>query len=164
MFARIVHARIPRRLGLAAMVLFALTSGAVVAGDTKDFKDSVGAAWVKAMKANDLDAVTNLYADDAVAYFPEEPEHRGKAAIRESFKGMLDTYTVVDASLSGDHHVGDDTHRANWGDFTLTVKKKADGKTEVWKGRYTDVQEKRGGQWLYVADHASIEPAPPPAK
>jgi hypothetical protein len=27
-------------------------------------------------------------------------------------------------------------------------------------GRYTDVQEKRNGHWVYVVDHASAEPAP----
>jgi hypothetical protein len=30
-------------------------------------------------------------------------------------------------------------------------------------GRYTDVQEKRNGRWVYVVDHASAEPEPAPA-
>ena len=129
-------------------------------GATKDFPDSVGAAWVKAVKANDLEAVMKLYADDAVAWFPNEAQHSGSAAIRESYKGLFDTFTVVDASLTNSRHVGDATHRANWGNFTLTLKQKSDGATVPMTGRYTDVQEKRNGHWVYVADHASADPAP----
>lgn len=130
------------------------------AASTRDFADSVGAAWVKAVKAGDLDAVAKLYADDAVAWFPDEAEHNGNAAIRESYKALFDTFTVVDASLTNSHHVGDATHRSNWGNFSLTLKQKSDGTVVPMTGRYTDVQEKRNGQWVYVADHASAEPAP----
>jgi len=35
-----------------------------------------------------------------------------------------------------------------------------DGKVTTIKGRYTDVQEKRHGRWVYINDHASAEPAP----
>jgi uncharacterized protein (TIGR02246 family) len=165
MFSRARAACTPRRVVLAAAILLAASTAVpAAAADGGDFKDSVGAAWVRAVKANDLDAVANLYADDAVAFFPEEPAHNGKAAIRASFKQMFDTFTVVDAALTNDHHIGDATHRANWGNFSMTVRNKADGKTDVWKGRYTDVQEMRGGHWVYVADHASLEPAPAPAK
>jgi len=130
------------------------------ADSTVDFADSVGAAWIKAMRAGDLDAVVKLYADDAVAWFPDEAEHNGSAAIRESYKAMLDTYTIVDASLPNGHHVGDATHRANWGNFTLSLKQKSDGKKIPMTGRYTDVQELRKGHWVYVADHASADPPP----
>ena len=130
------------------------------ADSTKDFADSVGAAWVKAVKANDLDAVAKLYADDAVAWFPDEAQHNGNAEIRASYKTLFDTFTVVDASLTNSHHVGDAKHRSNWGNFTLTLKQKSDGATIPMTGRYTDVQEKRDGRWVYVADHASADPAP----
>ena len=135
-------------------------AGAFAAGMQKDFADSVGAAWVKAVKANDLEAVTILYADDAVAWFPDEAEHQGAAAIRQAYKDLFDANTVVDASLSDSHHLGDAKHRTNWGHFTLTLKQKSDGKTVTMAGRYTDVQEKRNGRWVYVADHASAEPPP----
>jgi uncharacterized protein (TIGR02246 family) len=142
-------------LAAAAMPLFA--------ADSKDFPDSVGAAWVKAAKANDVDALVKLYADDAVAWFPNENEHRGAAAIRQSYQEMLNTFTIVDASLTNSHHLGDASHRTNWGNFSLTLKQKSDGKTITMSGRYTDVQEKRNGTWVYVADHASADPPPPTA-
>src|SRR5262249_33437584 len=104
--------------------------------------------------------LVKLYADDAVAWFPDEAEHKGIAAIRESYKGLLDTFTIVDAALTNSHHIGDATHRTNWGNFSLSLKQKADGKAVMMTGRFTDVQEKRNGQWVYVADHASGDPPP----
>lgn len=150
--------------GLAgATLLMAVSVHAASDASAKDFPDSVGAAWVKAVKAGDLDAVVGLYAEDAIAWFPDEAEHRGSAAIRASYKTMFDTYSVADAVLSDAHHLGDDRHRTNWGTFSLSLKQKADGKTITVRGRYTDVQEKRHGHWVYINDHASAEPAPPAA-
>jgi len=145
---------------LAVLTLASAAMPLAAADSTIDFADSVGAAWVKAVKAGDLDAVVRLYAADAVAWFPDEAQHNGAAAIRESYKTLFDTFTVVDAALTNDHHLGDATHRTNWGNFALTLKQKADGKLVQMSGRYTDVQEKRSGHWLYVVDHASAEPAP----
>jgi ketosteroid isomerase-like protein len=146
---------------VATVIALALAASPALAADgAKDFADSVGAAWVKAMKAADLDAVVALYADDAVAWFPDEAEQRGTAAIREGYKGMFDMYTIVDATLTHAGHVADATHRTNWGSFSLTLKQKSDGKVIPLTGRYTDVQEKRSGKWVYVVDHASATPPP----
>jgi uncharacterized protein (TIGR02246 family) len=146
---------------LAALALLAAPAATLLAAGEPDFADSVGAAWEKAFKANDLDGVAKLYAEDAVAWFPDEAEHRGAAAIRESYQEWLDGVTIVDAKLSNSHHLGDASHRTNWGNFTLTMKQKSDGKIITMTGRYTDVQEKRKGKWVYIVDHASADP---PAK
>jgi uncharacterized protein (TIGR02246 family) len=147
---------------LPAVLTLALSAMPLAAADsTIDFADSVGAAWVKAVKAGDLDAVVKLYAADAVGWFPDEVQHHGTAAIRESYKALFETFTVVDAVLTNSHHLGDASHRTNWGNFSLTLKQKSDGKIVPMSGRYTDVQEKRNGHWVYLADHASAEPAPP---
>src|SRR5215468_6321720 len=126
---------------------------------------AVGAGPLAAADANDLDGVTKLYAEDAVAWFPDEAEHRGAAAIRTSYKEWFDAYTIEDAKLTNSHHLGDAKHRTNWGNFTLTMKQKSDGKSVTMTGRYTDIQEKRNGQWVYIVDHASADPPPkPPSK
>ena len=146
---------------MLAMLIFAAAAMPLVAADsTTDFPDSVGAAWIKAVKASDLEGVVKLYATDARAWFPDETQHIGAAAIRESYKTMFETFTVVDATLSNSHHIGDAQHRTNWGNFSLTLKQKSDGTTVPIAGRYTDVQEKRDGHWVYVVDHASAEPEP----
>jgi uncharacterized protein (TIGR02246 family) len=145
------------------MALLATPAAALLAADNAEISD-VGAAWVKAAKANDLDGLAALYADDAVAWFPDESEHRGAAAIRQSYKDLLDTFTIVDAALTNSHHLGDANHRTNWGNFTLTMKQKSDGKAVTMTGRYTDIQEKRNGKWIYVVDHASADPPPKASK
>ena len=155
----------PNLARMLALLIFAAATMPLAAADsTMDFADSVGAAWIKAVKAGDLDAVVKLYATDAVAWFPDEAQHNGAAAIRASYKALFEMFTVVDATLSNSHHFGDAEHRTNWGNFSLTLKQKSDGKTVPMAGRYTDVQEKRDGRWVYVVDHASAEPAPSPAK
>ena len=58
------------RLCLASTLLFVGIAAAMpvfAAGHPGD----VGDAWVKAVTASDLDAVTKLYAEDAVAWFPD---------------------------------------------------------------------------------------------
>lgn len=123
--------------------------------------DVVGDAWIKAVTAADLDGVMKLYADDAVAWFPDEPEHKGAAAIRAAYKTMFDTYKIDSAALTNRHSAGDGKHEAHWGNFSMTVTQKSDGKSMTWTGRYTDVTGRRKGHWVYVADHASSEPPPP---
>lgn len=123
--------------------------------------DTVGDAWIKAFTAADLDGVMKLYADDAVAWFPDEPEHKGAAAIRASYKNLFDTFKIDSAALTNRHSEGDGKHEAHWGNFSISVTQKSDGKSMTWTGRYTDVTERRKGHWVYIADHASNEPPPP---
>jgi ketosteroid isomerase-like protein len=125
--------------------------------------DAVGDAWVKAVSAADLDAVMKLYAEDAMAWFPDEPEHSGAAAIRASYKNLFDTFKINSAALTNRHSEGDATHQSHWGNFSINVTQKSDGKAMTWSGRFTDVTELRKGHWVYVADHASSEPQPPKA-
>ena len=125
--------------------------------------DAVGDAWMKAVTAADLDAVTKLYADDAVAWFPDEPEHKGGAAIRASYKDLFDHFKINGATLTDRHSAGDATHQSHWGHFSMSVTQKSDGKSMTWSGRYSDITELRNGHWVYVADHASTEPEPPKA-
>ena len=116
----------PNLARMLALLIFAAAPMPLVAGDsTTDFPDSVGAAWIKSVKAGDLDAVVKLYASDAVAWFPGETQHNSSAAIRASYKTLFETFTVVDATLSNSHHIGDAEHRTNWGQLF------ADAETEV---------------------------------
>ena len=122
-------------------------------------------AWMKAMKANDLEAVLACYAPDAVAWLPDSPEARGEKAIRAAYQGMLAANTIQAVTLTERNHKTAGKFSAAWGRFTLTLAPKAGGAPIVMKGRFTEVAELRGGRWVYVADHASAEPSTPePAK
>ena len=138
-------------LGCAAAAFGADTGGAAWVED----------AWVKAMKANDVEAVSKLYAPDAQAWFPDFPAATGWDAIHAQYKGMLDANTVTSAELTDLHHKTSGNLSVGWGNFNVTLAPKAGGDPTVLKGRFLDVAEKRGGTWMYIADHASAEPKPP---
>jgi ketosteroid isomerase-like protein len=143
---------------LACVLGFA--AAAVLADDGAK---SVDAAWLKAMKANDVNALVACYAPDAVMWFPDAPEARGENAIRAAYTGFLGANTVVDAALTDAVYNTSGDISTSWGHFTMTLKPKAGGDNVVLKGRFMSASKKTGGQWRYVADIASNEPAPPAA-
>jgi uncharacterized protein (TIGR02246 family) len=124
----------------------------------------VEAAWMKAMKANDLEAVVACYAPDAVLWMSGEAEVDGIDAIRATYAGMLRENTVKDVSVSGGQTRLSGNVGAGWGRYTLTLSPKTGGPDLVMRGRFTEVVEKRNGKWLYVADHASDDPPAAPAR
>jgi uncharacterized protein (TIGR02246 family) len=144
-----------RSLGLV------LLAAAVPAAAAEHGAEAVDQAWVKAIKAQDVEALTALYAPDAVAYFPDG-EFKGKEAIRKSWTDFLATFTVKDATIAGSYETIGDTSLGH-GHWTLTVVPKAGGEPMAMTGRASVVTKKIGGKWLYVVDHASV-PLPPPAK
>jgi uncharacterized protein (TIGR02246 family) len=119
---------------------------------------SLDAAWAKAMKANDLEAVLALYAPDAVAWMPGSPEANGEKAIRAAFQGLLAANTVQDFTMNDPHYKTSGNLSAGWGRFTLTLAPKSGGAPVTMKGRFAEAAERRKGRWFYVVDHASAEP------
>ena len=120
----------------------------------------VDAAWISAIKANDIDAVMKCYAPDAIMWLPNAPAARGTKAIRAAYEGLLSANTVKDATLSEVTYRTVGKASLAWGNFSLTLVPKAGGDQVVMKGRFTEVAERRGGKWVYIVDHASAEPAP----
>lgn len=121
---------------------------------------SAGDCFLAGFRAGDADAVAACYAEDAIMWFPGGPMAKGRAAIREGFAGYLATVTVKDVELApiGHHAMGDTM--VGWGTYALrTVDNETQVET-VQRGRYTDVQKKIDGRWLYIVDHPSDEPAP----
>lgn len=143
---------------LSVLVLAASPAAAEEAGSK-----GVDAAWMKGMKANDVEAVVACYAPDAVMWLPDAAEARGAKAIRDAYTGFLGTYTVTDVALADAAYQTSGDLSAGWGTFTLTLAPKKGGDTVVMKGRFTAVTKRIGGKWLYVADHASPDPPPPAA-
>jgi ketosteroid isomerase-like protein len=147
-----------RIAAVVAAITLSLTSAAAQSGAR-----TVDTAWAQAMQANDVDAVTGLYAPDAVAWFPDRPEARGSAAIRDGYQALLSANTVVAASISDSHYRTVGKSSVGWGKFSMTLRPKAGGNVVTMTGRFTEVAERRGGRWVYLVDHASTEPAMPTA-
>jgi ketosteroid isomerase-like protein len=123
---------------------------------------SVDAAWLKAVKANDVAALVACYAPDAVMWLPDAPEARGSKAIHDAYAGLLAANTVVDATIANEVYQTSGDLSTGWGNFTLTLKPKKGGDPVTMKGRFAVVSKKAGGKWVYAADLASADPAPAP--
>lgn len=136
-----------------------LLAGAVAFAE--DGAKSVDARWLKAMKANDIDALVDCYAPDAVMWLPDTPEARGTKGIRDAYAGLLGANTVVDATITNAVYQTSGDLSTAWGNFTLTLKPKKGGDTVLMKGRFASASKKAGGTWRYVADLASTDPPPP---
>jgi uncharacterized protein (TIGR02246 family) len=150
-------------LGLALVIGFGLFLPAAPASAATGGVEAIDLAWKKAFVANDLEAVLACYAPDAVAWLPDTPEAKGATAIRESFKAFLGANTIRDFTMSDTHYEIHGDRAVGWGRFVLTLVPKAGdgaGKTVSLAGRFSEVAAKRDGRWVYLVDHASIEPPP----
>ena len=124
---------------------------------------ALDAAWVKAMKTNDVEAATACYAADAVMWFPDAPEARGAKAIHDAYASFLGEMSVENVVISDAVYETSGDLASGWGHFAMTLRPKKGGDAVVMRGRFTAVAKRVGDRWLYVADHASNEP-PPSAK
>ena len=140
------------------LVLAALLVGA--SAIAQEGAQTIDAAWMKAMKAGDVNGIMACYASDAVLWFPGDAEARGEKAIRDLYVGLLSTNTVTDVSLANTHYETSQNLSVGWGNFVLTMQPKAGGAAATVHGRFTAVAKKIDGKWKYVADHASADPPP----
>jgi len=123
---------------------------------------TLDAAWVKAMLANDAEACAALYADDAVLVLPGTPALKGKKAISEAYAGWLKDNKVTDASVSDAHYRSAGETSSGWGAYQVTTVPKAGGAPATEVGTWCAVAARqKDGSWKYVSDHAALDP---PAK
>lgn len=144
-----------RTLLVLSVLLFA---GSLFAQGVK----TLDVAWAKAAKAGDIDALTKLYAPDAVVYMPDEMRAKGTAEIRAGFEKFLGETTVKEMVMTYDYTSTSGNLSVAAGHFAMTVEPKSGGAAQTMEGRFTSVAARKGGKWLYVSDHASV-PMPPPA-
>jgi uncharacterized protein (TIGR02246 family) len=146
-----------RFFGIAVLVSLL---GSVSAALAADGAEALDRAWMKAMKAGDVNGVVACYAPDGVLWLPGAPEARGEKAIRDMYAGMLGANTVTDVSITDAHYENAGNLSLGWGHFMLTLQPKAGGAATIMGGRFIDVAKKIDGKWRYVADHASTNPPP----
>jgi uncharacterized protein (TIGR02246 family) len=149
------------------LAVLALAAGPALAADPAHAHGlmTVDAAWVKAMLANDAAACASLYADDAVMVLPGSGAIKGKKAIADAYAGWLKTVKVTDASVSDTHYQSSGKLSTGWGAFKVTTVPKAGGAPTTETGTWCAVAvQQADGSWKYLADHASDDPPPAPAK
>jgi len=113
-------------------------------------------AFVQAMENNDADGLAACYTDDAVSYAIDVMSGVGPDFVKDSWNAFFAAYTVKDISLSETHMETFGDTAAAWGIFVMLVEPVAGGEAIEMRGRYMDVAKKMDGNWLYIADHASM--------
>lgn len=149
-------------LALSLCLILAPLAGAAPQVEGSGAQD-IDEAWMKAVAANDLEAVMACYSQDAVMWLPGAPEARGHDAIRSSYAELFEANTVTDVTVTNTHYETSGDLSVGWGDFALTLSPKAGGEPVVLKGRFTEIARGEDGKWAYIADHAS-SPASPTAQ
>lgn len=107
------------------------------------------ADFVTAALANDANALANLYAEDAVLMFPNEPAVMGLDAIRNRLGA--DTYRAMTLTVTAIEGRSDLAYSR--GTYTITFQPGSEGDFIDDTGKWLVVQRKQAdGSWLNIAD------------
>jgi ketosteroid isomerase-like protein len=141
-------------LGVICAGAVVLSNPVAVAGaDDAKAKELIAldADWSKAAVAKNVDRMVSFYADDAVAYPPNEPAAVGRVAVRKVWATALNTpgyqvsWKTTSAGVDGNTGFTAGTYQES--------VKGADGKTVTGKGKYLCVWRKGAdGKWRAVHD------------
>ena len=135
----------------AAAMTPAATATAPSSAADKEAVAAVNTAWFKAYNAHDVDAISALYADDAVLSAPGKPAARGAAAIKDAFS--KDIAAATKAGIANNAGTNSETGISGdlaWEANTYSATDKS-GKV-VEKGKYVTVFERRNGKWVIIRD------------
>lgn len=143
---------------LMLLAIFVLCSTTAQAFDSPQ---SLQDGFLEAMQANDADRMAACYTVDATSFGLDAMVGIGPDAVRADWSEFFKNYTVMSVELSNKHLEISGDLAAAWGMFTITTAPVGGGEPVVMSGRYTDVSKSFDGNWLYVADHASMALPPP---
>ena len=142
-------------------VLLLCTSTLAAGGATAAGPETyAGDCFVAGFKSGSADAVAACYAEDAIIWFPGGSMAKGRAAIRDGFAHFFSGVTVKDVEMTNMGHEAVGDTKVSWGTYAIRTVDKATQVETVERGRFTDVQKKINGRWLYTVDHPSDDPAP----
>lgn len=139
----------------------AVASATTAAADVAAIR-AADSAWFEAYNRHDAEAVTALYANDAVVSMPGMPAARGQAAIREAYQKDIQAsvrggYTFNEGA-NGEFGASGDLGWT-WNTFTVTD---SSGKT-VDTGKFVSVWARREGKWVIIHDIWNSDAPPAPA-
>ncbi len=113
-------------------------------------------AFMAAMRANDVDGMAACYTADATTFAPDTMMAVGPDGVRASWGGLFKNFHITRAELTERHMEISGDLAVAWGLYTMTAEPLAGGEAMEMKGRYMDAARKIDGEWLYIADHASM--------
>lgn len=153
-----------RCTGLAVVVVMLVACGqqADPAADEAAIRAAV-TEWSAAARAEDADAFTSFYADDAVLMLEGSADVSGKSAIREAIGGMMQDpnfalgFTTTNVVVSGSGDVAYETGR-----YALTMSDASNSNAPATQtGAYVVVWRKQpDNSWKVVVDAPISDPSP----
>lgn len=106
--------------------------------------------WDKAMNAGDADALASFYTEDAVRMTPNEPAWKGKEAIRNGFRSLLEKNKVKGVNTVADVILAEDYAMVR-GTSKYDVIPKTGGEPVHGEGKYVDIRKLQpDGSWKSV--------------
>lgn len=144
------------------LLLLAFTPGVNAAfADPADEVSAVVDRWATAFNANDVDALVNLYAPDAILVGSTGlTRHAGRDAIRGYFARLAhsgDKVVIEDRKIVS---LGDNIAYAT-GFYEFSAMREGDLKKS--KAGFSMIFVKHGNDWLIAHHHSSVRSSPPPA-
>ncbi len=142
------------------LALLAFTTAATFAEPAAEVSAAVD-RWAATFNANDVDALVNLYAPDAILVGSTGLErHEGRDAIRGYFARLANSGDKVMIEDRKVVPLGDTIAYAT-GFYEFSGLR--EGKVRKTKAGFTMVFARRGNDWLIVHHHSSLRSSPPPA-
>ena len=118
----------------------------------------VAGAWSQAWQAKRLDAVMQLYSDDAIFMDPSGVRISGRAQLRSFFAGVLARYTAY-PSLHSVRSVSSGDLGYDSGDYTEVLQPVASpGGSIRTHGSYLFILRKLSGRWLITTQMWTAAP------
>ena len=113
-------------------------------------------AWIAALNAKDVDALVDLYTDDARLLPPDDAMTSGKDGVRAAFGGMIEAGIGGETTRIETKVLGDVGYIV--GTFTLQV-----GEDLLGTGKYIETwHQGEDGQWYISNDIFNNDPSPKP--
>ena len=135
------------KLAIPAMIAVVLASAASAAGNNPQDLVNMEAAWAKAAVARDSAALTRIVAPDWKGQNEHGKIYDRAAMIHQTTAGEEKLTSMVNHDVHV-RFIGNDHAIVQGMDNEFGVKK---GKTVNEVYSWTDIYEKRGGQWVAIA-------------
>jgi uncharacterized protein (TIGR02246 family) len=147
----------PLRLLVVAILIW--TPTCALAGPAEDASAAID-RWAATYTANDADAITKLYASDALLHGTSSPAlNKGSVEIRKYFDALPGSGNKVTIGERNMVALGD-TSAVGVGFYEFVSIQ--NGKPVLRPARFTMVVEKRGSDWMIIHHHSSALPAARP--
>jgi len=115
--------------------------------------DATRNAYVTAWKAADADRIAELYAEDALVMYPNQPAVIGRGAIRDYFKAFFGELVQKDFALASDEIVIAGPWAFDRGTYRWQAVPRAGGDPVEDNGKYLVVlQQQTDGTWKIARD------------